>query len=163
MTAQKIVKRKLLDFRALERLIQTELFERAVSLDGKNPDLEAALEDGNVEWIRDWMKTTLENDLAAMTLSQLRAKARQYAIPYAHDLSKELLIVEITNARRLEESARRMSPSEGGLRNQILTRNGCIVPAPTGKGRTEQRADAGNSQADHSASQSRPSQDERRD
>lgn len=113
------VHRQVLALRAMDRLVQTRLFEEAFNIEKDHRDLLEAIEHGNVEWIDDWIERTIKLEIGELSMRELRLKAAQYRILRYTAMSKDQLIVSLTqaihNAREAQTIARNVSSSEEGL------------------------------------------------
>lgn len=96
----------VLNFRALERLIESVRFEQALNLDPNNIRVQFAIVSGNLDAVEEWVKETLRKEVGLLTLRELRIRAASLGIRYYTTLSKDQLITAITKAqndRRIEK------------------------------------------------------------
>lgn len=108
---------RCLDFRAMDRLVQTPEFEQAFSLDPSNVFVQFALLSGNVIEVDKWVKATLKREIGEMSIRNLRDVASQLGIRYYSTLTKDELIVQIIQVkhdRKAQESPVGMPHGQGG-------------------------------------------------
>lgn len=91
------VHQKCLDFRALDRLVQSVRFEEALRLDPNNVQLHQALIDGNIAFVESWITVVLKKEIGEYNMKELRDVARKLGIPFYTTYSKDDLLVEILN------------------------------------------------------------------
>jgi hypothetical protein len=103
-SVRKSVHERCLNFRALDRLVQTPGFEHAMQMDPNNIWVQFALINGNIEWIEDWIKKTLTKDIGEMSLRELRQLASKLNVPNYTNCSKDILLIRVQNVLRTEES-----------------------------------------------------------
>ena len=89
------VRNKALDFRNLERLMQSKDFDEAYKVDPDNVWIRFAIINGNVEEVRSWIKATLTEEVGEMSIRQLRQRAAQLGISRVTIYTKDELIVKI--------------------------------------------------------------------
>lgn len=102
------VRNKALDFRNLERLMQSPEFDEAWKADPDNVWIRFAIVNGNVEEIKSWIRETLTSEVGEMNLRQLRLRAGQLGLPRVTIYTKDELIVKIIqlqNARKTQNAA----------------------------------------------------------
>jgi hypothetical protein len=71
-------------------------------LDSNNPRLERAIQDADLEYVREWMDNVLRNEVCDKTIRQLRALAAQLGIRNYTGVSKDDLLILIIQVRRNE-------------------------------------------------------------
>lgn len=123
-----------MNFRALDRLLESDKFETAFSLDPDNTRIIFAVNSGDVYAVEEWMKNTLvqELDLGDLSIRELRAKAAQLGIPYPAKYTKDALIVRIAHVQRGSQEAQRVShPGERGVPGSVVE-SGPRVPDQAG-------------------------------
>lgn len=102
------VRNKALDFRNLERLVQSPEFDLAWDADPENVWIKFAIANGNVEEVRAWIKSTLTTEVGEMSIRDLRRRATALGIIRVTIYNKDELIVKITqvqNARKAQNAA----------------------------------------------------------
>jgi hypothetical protein len=109
------VHQRTVNFRALDRLVESAKFETAFGLDPCNTRILFAINSGDVYAVEEWMKRTIveELDLGELSLRELRAKAAQLGITYPALYRKDELIVRIAHVQRGAGNASGMPPVEG--------------------------------------------------
>ena len=94
---QRLVKNKSLDYRALDRLVEsdqfTRAFERADAI--ARSALEAFLNTGNISAVRNWMRQQMAGVIEDQSVRQLRDLAKKMGVSYYHHLSKDELIAAL--------------------------------------------------------------------
>lgn len=102
------IHKKCLDFRSLDRIVNSEAFAEALRLDPNNIWVQFALINGNSEAIQSWIDETLKKDIGEMSLRELRTLASQLRIPCYTSYNKDTLLIKIAQVnydRRVEEVA----------------------------------------------------------
>lgn len=102
------IHQRCLNFRALDRLVQSSEFEKAFQSDPHNVRLQFALQSGDIVWIQEWIESIITRELGEMNLRSLRRIAGQLFIPNYTTYTKDELIVLITqvkHARCIEKVA----------------------------------------------------------
>lgn len=94
---QRAVKNKALDYRALDRLVESDQFIRAFERADatSRAALEAFLNAGNVNAVKNWMKQQVADVIEDQSVRQLRDLAKKVGVPYYHHLSKDELIAAL--------------------------------------------------------------------
>ncbi len=125
---------RTVNFRALDRLLESPKFETAFALDPMNTRILFAIQSGDIYAVEEWMKDVLieELELGEMSLRALRAKAAQLGIPYPAKYTKDELIVRVAHVQRGSEEVGGV-PHHGGQRTHASpVERGRVVPAATG-------------------------------
>ncbi len=102
------VRNKALDFRNLERLMQSPDFDEAWKADPENVWIRFAIANGNVEEVKSWIKATLTEEVGEMTIRQLRHRAAQLGVSRVTMYSKDELIckiIQLQNDRKAQNAA----------------------------------------------------------
>jgi len=107
---QGVIHKRCLQFRAMDRLVNSVAFKRAFELDPSNAFVQFALQSGNVGEIEAWIDRTLtrDMDIAEMSLRELRQLASKVGILFYTTFTKDELIVLIAqkqNDLRRQEAA----------------------------------------------------------
>lgn len=104
------VRNKALDFRNLERLMQSTEFDEAWKADPNNVWIRFAIANGNVEEIKSWIRETLTTEVGEMSVRQLRLRAAQLGLTRVSIYSKAELIVkiiQIQNSRKHDSQVKK--------------------------------------------------------
>lgn len=110
------VHNRCLDFRAMDRLVQSPEFEQAFKLDPNNVFIQFAILSGNVTEVDKWVKATLGREIGEMSIRNLRDVASRLGIRYYSSLTRDELIVkiiQIKHDRRVAEAAIGLPNVEG--------------------------------------------------
>lgn len=97
--AQFCIRAKFNDIRALERIVHSVSFAQCLRLDPNNPRLERAIQDADLEYVREWMDSVLRNEIGDKTIRQLRALAAQLGIRNYTGVPKDDLLILIIQVR----------------------------------------------------------------
>ncbi len=109
------VHQRTINFRALDRLVESDRFTVACGLDPNNTRILFAINSGDVYAVEEWMKKVIveELDLGELSVRELRAKAAQLGIPYPAKYTKDELIVRVAHVQRGQTEAQRVPPDGG--------------------------------------------------
>jgi hypothetical protein len=109
------VHQRTMNFRALDRLVESNRFEVACGLDPNNTRILFALASGDIHTVEEWMKSVIveELDLGELSVRQLRAKAAQLGIQYPARYTKDELLVRVAHVQRGSQEAQRVSHDGG--------------------------------------------------
>ena len=88
----------MLAMRSIDRIVNTHQFAEAFKIDKDHTDLNDAIQHCNAEWVHDWIDETLTKEIGELSMRDLRTKAAQYRILRYTSLSKDQLIVALTQA-----------------------------------------------------------------
>lgn len=111
------VHNRTLNFRALDRLVNSADFEEAFKIDSNNQAVRNALIEGDVLFIEKWIDQTLTREIGELSIRKLRLLASELEIPYYSSLTRiELIqkILKVKNDIRIEENAFRVSCQSRG-------------------------------------------------
>lgn len=105
-TLREEVHLKTLQLRKLERLVESQAFAKAYSINNSDPLLHFAISDCNLGYIEEWIKQTLRFDISEMPLRDLRNVASRLGIANYTRYDKDLLLILIAQAhdRQLKEA-----------------------------------------------------------
>lgn len=135
-TLRNDVHRTTLAHRALDRIVHTRIFEEAYNIETDHRDLLEALQYANVKWVEGWIERTIKLEVGELSMKELRIKARQYGILRYTSLSKDALIVALTqaihHAREAQEAAVVVPSAEEGPSLSNSNGAGRTVPTPAG-------------------------------
>lgn len=103
------VRDKVLDFRNLERLVNSDDFAIAFQRDPHNVYVDFAIQSGNVNEVKAWIEKTITREVGELSMRQLRARAAKLDIPRYSIYTKDELIVRIIQ----EQDARTLKKTTG--------------------------------------------------
>ena len=101
------VHNRTLNFRALDRLVNSPEFDEALRLDSNNAEVCHAIVEGNIRFIERWIDSTLTRELGELSIRKLRLRASELKIPYYTSLTRTELIqiiLKATNDKRVKET-----------------------------------------------------------
>lgn len=126
--------------RALDRIAQTRIFEEAFNIERDHRDLLEALRYANVEWVNSWIESTIKLEIGELSMRDLRIKAQQYRINRYTAMSKDMLIIALTqaihHAREAQEAAVVMPSTEEGRCSSNADGAGRAILTSAGSGGT---------------------------
>lgn len=96
---------KCLEFRALDRIVQTIRFAEALKYDPNNLSLHEALASGNVIFVERWIDTTLKKEIGELSIRELREMAKRLGITFYSSYSKDALMVEVLRVTEAKKTA----------------------------------------------------------
>ena len=105
------VHNRTLNFRALDRLVNSFEFEEAFNIDSNNEKVRIAIIEGNIEFIEKWINSTLTREIGELSIRKLRLLASELEVKYYTSLKRNELIQEILKAKndnRIKETVSRV-------------------------------------------------------
>lgn len=100
------VQEKINQFRTILRLLDSPEFHECITLNPDDPKILTELENGNVDFVKHWLKTKIKSQVTEYSARQLRRLAVSLGIPrYTHMKKHELLaeIIRVQRLKRLQE------------------------------------------------------------
>jgi len=112
--AKELIRKRLNNFRTVDRIVDSEEFKQCLSF--IHAGVVQALGEGDVEYIKSWVKATLKRELCEFSIFELRKEALKVGIKNYTHYTKTELLVQIVQAKnelkQTEENAVRMPCDE---------------------------------------------------
>ena len=104
---RKDLRKKCLALRSIDRIIHSDKFAEAYLMTKEHTEIHAAIANGNVDFVFQWVEKTLVENLhiSELSLRELRKKAAQYMIPRYNLLTKDELLQTLVQIMETERVA----------------------------------------------------------